>query len=209
MKNKDIISAVIGSAFFAVPYLAFSTPLAPALAIGVAAFGAGELILSKDVIIKGYTKPLKKVIEDAIKQNKEILATSKKINDGEIQTYAYKINGTVNKIINTIKENPNKAEKLDTFFDYYLPMVLKILTKYDNIENQGLSSAEQKKFMTSAKKMLSEATLSFEKVLNNLYQAELIDADADMKVFNTMLKSDGIDNEEIEVKKKEKKDEQE
>ena len=51
MKNKDIISAVIGSAFFAVPYLAFSTPLAPALAIGVAAFGAGELILSKDVII--------------------------------------------------------------------------------------------------------------------------------------------------------------
>ena len=88
-------------------------------------------------------------------------------------------------------------------------MVLKILTKYDNIENQGLSSAEQKKFMASAKKMLSEATLSFDKVLNNLYQAELIDADADMKVFNTMLKSDGIDTEEIEVQKKEKKDEQE
>ena len=65
MKNKDIISAIIGSAFFAVPYLAFSTPLAPALAIGVAAFGAGELILSKDIVIKGYTKPLKKVIEDA------------------------------------------------------------------------------------------------------------------------------------------------
>ncbi len=63
MKNKDIISAVIGSAFFAVPYLAFSTPLAPALAIGVAAFGAGELILSKDVIIKEYNKPLKKAIE--------------------------------------------------------------------------------------------------------------------------------------------------
>ena len=187
MKNKDIISAVIGSAFFAVPYLAFSTPLAPALAIGVAAFGAGELILSKDIVIKGYTKPLKKVIEDATKQNKEILATSKKINDSEIQDYAYKINSTVNRI----------------------PMVLKILTKYDNIENQGLSSAEQKKFMASAKKMLSEATLSFDKVLNNLYQAELIDADADMKVFNTMLKSDGIDTEEIEVQKKEKKDEQE
>ena len=57
--------------------------------------------------------------------------------------------------------------------------------------------------------MLSEAILSFDKVLNNLYQAELIDADADMKVFNTMLKSDGIDTEEIEVQKKEKKDEQE
>ena len=46
MKNKEIISAVVGSAFFAVPYIGLSVAALPALAIGCAAFGASELVLS-------------------------------------------------------------------------------------------------------------------------------------------------------------------
>ena len=46
MKNKEIISAVVGGVFFAVPYLGLSIALAPALAIGCGAFGASELVLS-------------------------------------------------------------------------------------------------------------------------------------------------------------------
>ena len=170
-----------------------------------------------DIIKKDYNNKLEAVLEKKYfdENVKSILLSILYKIETSYKDYKHVKQGVetkeefIERIINTIKDNPNKAEKLDTFFDYYLPMVLKILTKYDNIENQGLSSAEQKKFMASAKKMLSEATLSFDKVLNNLYQAELIDADADMKVFNTMLKSDGIDTEEIEVQKKEKKDEQE
>ena len=41
MKNKEIFSAAIGGAFFAIPYLALSAPLIPSLVIGAAAFGAG------------------------------------------------------------------------------------------------------------------------------------------------------------------------
>ena len=47
MKNKDIASAVIGSAFFAIPYLGLSIALAPSLVIGCAAFGATKLVLSE------------------------------------------------------------------------------------------------------------------------------------------------------------------
>ena len=73
MKNKEIISAVVGGTFFAVPYLALSMPILPALAIGAAAFGANELLLTQDKIkIKGYSKPLSVVLEDARKQNKEM-----------------------------------------------------------------------------------------------------------------------------------------
>ena len=46
MNNKEFVSAVVGGAFFAVPYLGLSFALAPALAIGCAAFGASELVLS-------------------------------------------------------------------------------------------------------------------------------------------------------------------
>ena len=46
MKNKDTMSALIGGAFFAIPYVGLGVTLAPSLVIGGAAFIAGELVLS-------------------------------------------------------------------------------------------------------------------------------------------------------------------
>ena len=46
MKNKNIVSGVVGAGFFAVGYLALALPIAPALAIGAVAFGASELVIS-------------------------------------------------------------------------------------------------------------------------------------------------------------------
>ena len=46
MKNREIISAFVGSSFFAIPYLALSLPVLPAVLIGASAFGASELVLS-------------------------------------------------------------------------------------------------------------------------------------------------------------------
>ena len=44
--NKPIISALIGGAFFAVPYLALNVSLLPSLGIAAIAYGAGNLLLS-------------------------------------------------------------------------------------------------------------------------------------------------------------------
>ena len=51
MKHKDTVAAIIGSSFFAVPYLALSVPILPSLAIGVGAFFAGELLIIKMIMI--------------------------------------------------------------------------------------------------------------------------------------------------------------
>ena len=199
MKNKDIYSAITGGAFFAIPYLALSMPVLPSLIIGIAAFGAGELVLSKNNIVKGYTKSLNETLEDARKINKNIQKNSSNIEDTDIRQDLKEINATVNKIISTIEKNPEKARNLENFFEYYLPMTEKIVKKYDDIENQNLSSKDSIKFTKSAKKMLKEANMAFKKLLSKLYESDIIDADADMKVFNTMLDSDGISSEKIEV----------
>ena len=74
MKHKDTVSAVIGSMFFAVPYLALSLPVLPSLAIGVSAFCAGELVLgkTKNPSLKESNFDLYKVLENDKKQNKHI-----------------------------------------------------------------------------------------------------------------------------------------
>ncbi|MBQ6477298.1 MAG: 5-bromo-4-chloroindolyl phosphate hydrolysis family protein [Bacilli bacterium] len=204
MNNKDTISAVIGGTFFAIPYLALSTPILPSLLIGTAAFGAGELVLSGFVkeSLKDINRPLWLVLEDAKKNNRKIIEKIPLIDDEEIRESLNSINDTVNKIIDTVTKNPEKADNINNFFEYYLPVVVKVLDRYDEIENQKLSSTEAKKFTTSTKKMISEADNSFKKILDNLYKSEMVDTDAEMKVFNSMLKADGIDDTDLNKEEK-------
>ena len=201
MKHKDTISAFIGSAFFAVPYLALSLPILPSVLIGASAFVAGELILTKNKkTLKEENFNLYKVLENAKKQNKRIIEAKSYINNYEIKAYLTSINESTSKIIKAIEKTPKKIKNIDNFFDYYLPITVKIINRYDEIENNNLSSKDSKKFMSSTINMLSSIDKAFKNILNNLYQKEIIDIDAEMKVFSSMLKADGFNENELEVK---------
>ena len=115
-----------------------------------------------------------------------------KIENAELVDDIKKINESVNKIISTVEKNPDKYKKVGNFFDYYLPVTINILNKYDEIENQRLTTEESKKFMESTRKMVKKIEEAFRVQLANLYQSDMIDMDAEMKVFDTMLKSDGF-----------------
>lgn len=180
--------------------------LVPSLIIGVAAFGAGELLLGdnkKGNSLKDTDISLYEVLKTAKAQNDEILKMIPKIEDEGMRKDLNEIYDTVEKILYTVSTKPNKKKKLNNFFDYYLPVTLKILNKYDEIENQRLSSRDGEMFMTRAKNMISEMKEAFKKQLANLYQSDLVDADAELKVLDSMLKADGFDSTEFNIKKDE------
>ena len=203
MKNKEIVSAIVGSAFFAIPYVGMSIALAPALVIGSLAFGASELVLSgvngkntlKDIDNDLYNK-----INMAKKGNREILKLIPKVESGDTKKNLSEIHESVTKIIETIENNPKKGRKLNNFFDYYLPVLIKIVNKYDEVENQKLVSLEGKEFMLKADKMIKDTNKAFKKILASLYQKDIMDADAEMKVYEMMLKADGISLDELIMK---------
>ena len=113
MKHKDTISALIGSAFFAVPYLALSLPILPSVLIGTSAFVAGELVLTKNKkTLKEENFNLYKVLENAKKQNKRIIEAKSYIDNDEIKAYLTSINDSTSKIIKTIEKKPKKIYSL-------------------------------------------------------------------------------------------------
>ena len=184
--------------------MALSVGLLPSLVIGAAAYGAGELLLGESEnknSLKRTNRNLYEILVTAKDENNQILALIPKIDDVDIQKNLKEINETVDKIIETLESKPNKLKKIHTFFDYYLPVTVKMLKKYDEIENQRLISDEGKEFMLQAKKMIQDINRSFKKQLAMLYQSELIDADAEMKVFEAMLKADGYDSNDFDIKK--------
>ena len=203
MKNKDTVSALVGGLFFAIPYLGMSVALVPSLVIGGAAFAAGELVFSgikTKPTLKNTNISLYKKIEFAKKQNKEIENLITKVESEWTKTNLKEINDSVKKIISVVENNPKKEKRLNNFFDYYLPVLIKIVLKYDEIENQRLISSEGKSFLKKADKMIEETNKSFKLILSSLYQKDIMDSEAEMKVYDLMLKADGIVDDELIMK---------
>ena len=200
MKNKEVTSALLGSTFFAIPYLGLSVALAPSLVIGGCAFLASELMFSgvkTKEKLKNTNKTLYQKILEARKEQKQIKNLIPKVENIETQKNLKEINETINKILEEVEKNPKKEKSLNNFFDYYLPVLIKITTRYDEIENTRLTSKDEKTFMTKAQNLIKETNKAFKTILSNLYQKDIMDTDADMKVYELMMKADGIVEDNI------------
>ena len=194
MKKEYIFSAILGGTFFAVPYLALGVQLVPSLAISAVAYGAGTLIFKDRSKIDYSTKNtnLYEILKNAKSQTTQIFDISKQLEDRELIANVQDICNTSNKIIDTLSKNPGKLSQVNNFINYYLPVTIKILQRYDEIENQKLNSEESQKFMKSVRDMIAKIKEAFHEQLNNMYQAEIIVTDAELKVCEEMLKSDGF-----------------
>ncbi len=201
----EIISAVAGGAFFAIPFLGLSIPLIPSLLIGGGAFVAGELVFHKEEakeIVTGEMSIAKK-LDLARQQTKQLKDKINDIDDADIRLSLNSICDSSTKMINAVEKDPQKMKKIDNFFIYYLPVTMSVVDRYDEIEDQGISSSDSKKLQASTVNMLNKLSTSFHNMLNSLYQTDIIDTDAELKVIEAMLKSDGFNEKEIVVNKKE------
>lgn len=207
MRKEYIYSAIIGGAFFAVPYLAAGIELLPSIAIGVAAYGAGVLIFKgkneNKLDISTDKQNLYDILKEAKDRTAQIYQITKQLEDKKLVENVSEICNTSNKIIDTLSKKPEKLGQANNFLKYYLPVTIKILNRYDEIENQKLNTTESDKFMKSVQEMTEKIKDAFHEQLNNMYQTEMIDTDAEIKVFESMLKSDGfIDEIDFDVNNK-------
>lgn len=198
MKNKNIISSVVGAGFFAVGYLGLALPILPAVAIGAVAFGASEMVINGSKKIEEKVMTFKDEIDISKRQIKYLKEMIPKIDDEVVSKDLEEITKSADKIITRIEDSKLKNRTATKFMDYYLPVCVKIVSRYDEIENQSLTSKDSKEFMKNTGKLLKATNKAFKKILNSLYQSDIIDADAEMKVFNTMLNADGFDESLIE-----------
>lgn len=175
--------------------MALSAGLIPSLVIGACAFGAGELVFkTTENKVEGQTNEnITEVLKEAKVKNEQIRDMISKVESISLQNNIKEINESVTKIIKTLEKDKSKYRKMNNFFDYYLPVTLNILKKYDEIENQRLTSEDGKNFMKQTENMIGKINNAFKNQLANLYQSDIVDTDAEMKVFETMLKADGYD----------------
>ena len=206
MKKGYIVSAILGGGFFAVPYLALGVPIWGAGLMAGAAFGAGMLIFGKDrsTSLDFTSNPgnLYEILNQAKNNASKLRDLSKVLENPGLIKNIKEICETSDKIIDTLSKKPEKLKQANNFLNYYLPVTIKIIERYDEIENQKLNTYETQKFMNSIQNMIEKIKTAFETQLSNLYQSDMVDTDAEIKVFESMLKMDGfMDEKDFDIKK--------
>lgn len=205
MKKKYIFSGLIGGGFFAASYLLLNLGLAPSLITSVAALGASSLIFKNDYDLDDLgidnAKEYLELLQESEKNVTKLKQMKDKIQNTDIRGKIININKTTDKIIKVLHKKPDKISSASKFLNYYLPVTIKILERYDEIEEQKLNSSSSRDFENKVNQMISNIEIAFDNQLNNLYNEEFIDTNAEIKVFEAMLKSDGLLGESINTKK--------
>lgn len=205
MKKKYVISSILGGGFFAASYLALSLPILPASLTALAAFGSGLLIFKDEYDIDDLGEKnqasYRKLLEESNTSLKALKKVKGQISDIILEKHITNIIDSTEKIIKVLHEKPNKISSASKFLNYYLPVTIRILERFDEIYDQKLTSSSSKNFLDKIRNMITNIEEAFNNQLNNLYNDELIDTNAEIKVFEAMLKEDGLLGNSISLNK--------
>ena len=94
------------------------------------------------------------------------------------------------KIFREVEEHPEKLKQASTFFDYYLPTTLKLLSTYSEFEEAGIEGENLRAAKARIESIMDNLLENFEKQLDELYRSEAMDVDADIRVMESMLNRD-------------------
>ena len=94
----------------------------------------------------------------------------------------------LDKIYNELFNSPDKMNLFNMYGEFYLPTISKIISKYCNLANKKIKSNEEQELLNNIENTLKKLNIHFQEKFNSLFEAEIIDLDADIKVLLKELK---------------------
>ena len=94
------------------------------------------------------------------------------------------------KIFQAVEEDPQKRDRIDTFLHYYLPTTQKLLDSYAKFEAAGVEGENLRQAKERIEQTMDSIVAGFAHQLDQLYQADAMDVDSDIRVMETMLHRD-------------------
>ena len=149
---------------------------------------------------QGYVSAeLKEVLDKGSGYVKLIREVNDDIPGREVSDKLEKMEKIVTKIFETVRENPEQADKLSMFMDYYLPTTAKLIMAYrdmDKKEVQGENIITAKQEIENTLDMINEA---FEKLFDSMFKEQSLDVQTDIDVMRTMMKQQGLAPNELDL----------
>ena len=146
-------------------------------------------------------------IREVLDKGAGFLAQLRKCNDDipgeEVSNKIYHMELILGRIFDRAKAHPEVIPDLKKLMDYYLPMTVKLLNAYADMDAQPVQGANIEASKREIEGTLDTLNRAFEKLLDELFQDTALDVSSDITVLQTLLAQEGLTDDELTKMKKE------
>ena len=137
-------------------------------------------------------------LQSVIYQGKRAIADIRRLNDEipdeRISAQIDLIERLTAQIFDCVRKNPKKLSQLRQFLNYYLPPTIKLMEQYVTLQNQSLKTENITEGMQKIEDLLDKVIIAFQRQLDALFEADVVDITADIRVMEQMMASEGLTN---------------
>ena len=143
----------------------------------------------------------KEEIESTIKIGRNYIEQIKTVrNELYREEIAIKLDKLVNigdQILNYVEKNPKKTQEVNKFVNHYLPITIKLINSYKELNNQVVQGDNIKNAKIEIEKSVDLINNAFENLLDDLYEDVVLDISTDISVLKTLFKQEGLTEEDF------------
>ncbi|MBC6696296.1 5-bromo-4-chloroindolyl phosphate hydrolysis family protein [Terrisporobacter mayombei] len=143
----------------------------------------------------------KKEIESTIKIGRNYIEQIKTVRNElykeEIAIKLDELGNISNQILNYVEKNPKKTQEVNKFINHYLPITIKLINSYKDINNQLVQGDNIKNAKIEIEKSIDLINNAFENLLDDLYEDVVLDVSTDISVLKTLFKQEGLSEEDF------------
>jgi len=145
--------------------------------------------------------PKKRELRDTIEMGKNYINQIKSVNDAipedEISKKLYRLENIVTQILDYIENNPKKLAEVNKFTNHYLPITLKLVNSYKELNDQMVQGENIKSAKNEIEKSIDIINIAFEKLLDDLFEEIALDISTDISVLETLFTQEGLTNNDF------------
>lgn len=108
-----------------------------------------------------------------------------------------KLQNIANQIIDYVEKNPEKIQEVNKFINHYLPITIKLISSYKELNNQLVQGDNIKNAKNEIEKSIDLINNAFENLLDDLFEDVVLDISTDISVLKTLFKQEGLADEDF------------
>ena len=133
----------------------------------------------------------------------EIRRCNDEIPGEEISAKIDRMDAIVLRIFERAEAHPEIIPDLKKLMDYYLPMTIKLLNAYAEMDRQPIQGETIQTSKQEIDATLDTLNLAFEKLLDSVFQDTAMDVSSDISVLHTLLAQEGLTGDDFKNNVKE------
>ena len=140
-------------------------------------------------------------LQQVLRKGNAFIAEIRRCNDEipgeEISEKISRMELIVQKIFDRAQKHPEIIPDLQKLMDYYLPMTVKLLNAYADMDAQSIQGENIQNAKREIEQSLDTLNQAYEKLFDSVFMETALDVSSDISVLHTMLAQEGLTEDEL------------